>query len=78
MRVFTEQAAVLKTLSDVHCNVCGQGIEKDAAGYLLDHVSLSKEWGYLSPYDGEAHAIDLCVGCYQSWIGQFKIPPQVA
>ena len=76
MKVYMEKTVVKRELSDVRCNVCGLHVGKDAAGYLLDHVSLSKQWGYHSPYDGEAHAIDLCVACYQSWIKKFEIPPE--
>jgi len=61
----------------VCCNVCGRGISKDASGYFEDHISLTKNWGYHSPFDGESHAIDLCSGCYKSWIEQFEIPPHV-
>jgi hypothetical protein len=52
-------------------------VEKEDPGYLEDHVSLSKTWGYFSPFDGEAHNIDLCVDCYQGWISHFEIPPYI-
>ena len=77
MRIFSEQSVIQPKLDEVRCNSCGQGVTKNAIGYLEDHVSLSKTWGYHSPYDGEAHAIDLCVGCYQDWINKFEIPPGV-
>jgi hypothetical protein len=78
MKLFSEKTVVRQELSDVRCNACGRGVGKDASGYLLDHVSLSKQWGYHSPFDGEAHAIDLCVECYRSWITAFEIPPVAA
>ena len=77
MRVFLEETAVQQALSDVNCNVCGRDVCKDANGYFEDHVSISKAWGYHSPYDGEIHAIDVCVDCYQGWVAQFEIPPKV-
>ena len=77
MRVFMERDVIQPELADVRCNFCGQDVHKNAVGYFEDHISLSKTWGYHSPYDGEAHAIDLCVGCYQDWIKQFEIPPNV-
>ncbi|MCL1842343.1 MAG: hypothetical protein FWF79_00865 [Defluviitaleaceae bacterium] len=75
MRAFIERSVVVPQLSDIRCNSCGRDVDKNAVGYFEDHVSLSKTWGYHSPYDGEAHDIDLCVNCYQNWITNFEIPP---
>ena len=77
MRVFLERSVMTPYLTDVRCNSCGRDVDKNHAGYFEDHVSLSKTWGYHSPFDGEAHAIDLCVDCYSDWITRFEIPPQV-
>ncbi|MCL2217951.1 MAG: hypothetical protein FWB91_13170 [Defluviitaleaceae bacterium] len=77
MRIFMERSTPQPQLAEVRCNSCGQGVNKNDVGYLDDHVSLSKTWGYHSPYDGEAHDIDLCVSCYQDWITRFEIPPRV-
>jgi hypothetical protein len=75
MKLFSEKTVVKQEVSDVRCNACGRDIAKDTCGYLSDYVSLSKHWGYHSPYDGEAHAIDLCIDCYRAWINNFEIPP---
>jgi len=77
MRTFIERPAVVPELTDVRCNLCGRDVEKNKMGYFEDHISINKMWGYHSPYDGEAHAIDLCVDCYQGLASQFEIPPQV-
>jgi len=77
MRIFMERSVPHQELSEVRCNSCGQDVNKNHIGYFEDHVSLSKTWGYHSPYDGEAHDIDLCVGCYKDWINKFEIPPSV-
>jgi len=69
------QSAVTPQLVDVRCNACGREVEKQTPGYFEDHVSLTKTWGYHSPFDGEAHEVDLCVDCYSVWIGGFEIPP---
>ncbi|MCL2187723.1 MAG: hypothetical protein FWC16_01665 [Defluviitaleaceae bacterium] len=76
MKFYTEKTVVSKQLADVRCNACGREVGRNACGYMQDYVSLSKEWGYHSPFDGEAHSIDLCVDCYQSWINAFEIPPE--
>jgi len=78
MRVFLEETVVKQALADVSCNVCGRAISKEASGYFEDHISIAKPWGYHSPYDGEIHAIDVCVGCYQDWVGDFEIPPKTS
>jgi len=77
MRMFLEKTVVQPQLSDVRCNACGRDVTRNSAGYFEDHIALSKSWGYHSPFDGEAHAIDLCVNCYQGWVASFEIPPQV-
>ena len=75
MKLFLDRTVVKKEVSEVHCNACGKEVGKDASGYLLDYVSLNKQWGYHSPFDGESHDIDLCIACYQTWINRFEIPP---
>ncbi|MCL1863417.1 MAG: hypothetical protein FWF78_07620 [Defluviitaleaceae bacterium] len=75
MRVFSSCSVETPKVSDIQCNSCGEKVEKNKVGYFHDHVSVSKTWGYHSPYDGEAHDIDLCIGCYKDWIAHFEIPP---
>lgn len=58
------------------CNCCGQEITCTRQHPYPDYLSVEKEWGYDSPYDGEKHEFDLCPDCYAKWIGTFKIPPQ--
>ena len=77
MKTFTSQQTVVPVVTDVRCNLCGRTVEKNSIGYFEDHVSLTKMWGYHSPYDGESHAIDLCVDCYKGWTAKFEIPPQI-
>jgi len=78
MRELTEKTDTKHAPLDISCNVCGRETSKDAMGYFEDHVSISKAWGYHSPYDGEIHSIDVCVNCYQDWIAKFEIPPKVS
>lgn len=75
MKILLEQSVVKPQLSGVQCNRCARTVEKEPPGYFQDHISLTKMWGYHSPYDGESHDIDLCVDCYADWIGEFEIPP---
>lgn len=77
MKTFLQRPAVLPEVADVRCNDCGRHVAKDVTGYFEDHISLTKDWGYHSPYDGQSHTIDLCIDCYKSWTAQFEIPPQV-
>ena len=78
MRIFMEENIIGQALADVNCNVCGRSVNKDSNGYFEDHVSISKAWGYHSPYDGEIHGIDVCVNCYAGWVDQFVIPPKIS
>jgi len=77
MKAFSEKPVMQPQLDTIQCNVCGKEVTKNHVGYFEDHVSLTKSWGYHSPYDGEDHAIDLCVECYGDWTSRFEIPPQV-
>ena len=78
MRIFFEKPVTQPHLSDVRCNSCGRDVEKEDPGYFEDHVSLTKTWGYHSPFDGENHDIALCVDCYQDWVQEFEIPPLIS
>ena len=77
MKAFLEIPTIKNQLETVHCNVCGKEVTKNQVGYFEDHISLTKNWGFHSPYDGEAHEIDLCVDCYSAWTARFEIPPHV-
>ena len=76
MKLYELQASQQPRVTEVRCNMCDRAIEKDAFGYLFDHISLEKHWGYHSPYDGEGHKLDICTDCYGSWIRDFRIPPE--
>lgn len=77
MRVFLERQVLVPELETIQCNVCAKYVPKNSIGYFQDHVSLTKNWGFHSPYDNEAHSIDLCVDCYKDWTSSFEIPPLV-
>lgn len=74
---FIERTTILPQIHSVLCNVCGREVAKNEIGYFEDYLSLSKDWGFHSPYDGEAHKIELCVDCYKTWTSSFEIPPDV-
>lgn len=58
---------------DIVCNMCGESIVKSSSGNFFDHLSITKEWGYLSNKDGQVHQFDLCEDCYNDFIYKFKI-----
>lgn len=75
MKNFSCKDAVCPQLERVRCNVCGITVEQNELGYWDDYLSLSKDWGFHSPFDGESHKWDVCVVCYRAWIDKFEIPP---
>lgn len=77
MKLFNTNTSSQVEPEAIRCNLCGRYVEKNQIGYFEDHISVTKMWGYHSPYDGEAHAIDLCVDCYENWTRKFQIPPKV-
>jgi len=75
MKLFVQTNTAQDKLASVQCNVCGKEVAQNEWGYFMDYVSMDKLWGYHSPYDGQAHELDVCVDCYRSWVGGFEIPP---
>ena len=71
------QPLTFKELGDIRCNQCGVMIQKNPQGYFEDHVSLTKDWGYGTAYDGQTHKIDICLACYNQWTGGFEVPVEV-
>ena len=61
-------------VTDIVCNGCGKPIPQDKYGHKADCLSVDKEWGYGSCFDGENHSFDLCDECYSEIIKNFKIP----
>ena len=76
MKVYEEKTAKVQAVTQIKCNLCGCGIEKNELGYFNDHLSVEKTWNYHSGLDGCTHAFDICEKCYTEWMGRFKIPPE--
>lgn len=57
------------------CNCCGEPIkivtERDI---YIDHLIVTKKWGYFSNKDLSIHSFTMCEECYDKWIKTFKIP----
>jgi len=77
MRGFSETSFDNETLEKIYCNLCGRQITRNCFGYLEDHLSVTKTWGYGPPADGETHSFDICYDCYDKVSEQFKIPLKV-
>ena len=68
-KIFTENEEIY----EIYCNMCGKTIEKDCFGKFYEHLSIDKQWGYLSGLDGQKHSFDLCDICYIDIVNKFKI-----
>jgi len=75
MKILKERTVSTKVIDLVVCNFCGEFISKNEHEYLNDYVSISKEWGYFSNYDGQTHCIDICQKCYEKLLSQMKHKP---
>ena len=73
MKKFTTATTTTQELTEVTCNICGNAIKKNEMGYFDDFLEIKKTWGYHSPMDGETHTFDVCAGCYQEWVGGFRV-----
>lgn len=75
MKVLKEVKTVQMTVDSIFCNCCGKEIEKNQFGYHHEYLSIKKDWGYNSEFDGQSHEIELCQECYKNIIESFKIRP---
>ena len=51
-----------ESVSDVLCDVCGDGTRIE--GYGLQFGTLRASWGYGSTHDGERYEVHLCEPCF--------------
>lgn len=59
------------------CNCCGKEIKEEQGISKEDVLTIVKDWGYFSEKDMERHTLLICESCYDKWISDFRIPPQV-
>ena len=64
-------------LETVICNCCGKKLIVDAGIVREGVISVDHTWDFFSEKDGEIHHWDLCETCYDEWISQFQIAPDV-
>ena len=62
-------------LTGLFCSMCEIEIGKNQFGYIDDHLTIEKRWGYGSQFDNEVHNIILCESCYKVFVRALKIPP---
>lgn len=74
MKIYKDETLVVKKVSTIKCNCCGNEIPSDKFGYTSDYLSITKKWGYNSDFDNEKHNFDICENCYKEIISKFKIP----
>lgn len=75
MRTVKEVHVVNQETDRIICNMCGETINRNQFGYFDEHLSIKKEWGYGSAFDGEIHCFDLCESCYEKLREMMKIAP---
>lgn len=73
MKIIKKVVMEVQEVEQVVCNKCGNTIEVNKDGELVDYLAINKKWGYLSDFDGEEHSIDLCQKCYKQLTKEFKI-----
>lgn len=60
------------------CNKCGKEIDYFQSSIRKDYVVLEKCWGYTSDKDGEIHRIVICEKCYDQFVKDLSIPPEIS
>lgn len=64
-------------LGTVICNCCGKKLIVDGGIVREGVFSVDHAWDFFSEKDGEIHHLDVCESCYDEWISQFQIAPDV-
>lgn len=77
MKAYKRVLVYKKAVKKVCCNFCGHEINKNQFGYMDEHISVKKKWGYGSIHDGETHSFDICMTCYERLVKAMKISPNV-
>lgn len=67
----------MKGNTTVMCNCCGKQFA--ASGNLIeeDMLHVRKQWGYFSKKDGLIYEFLVCEDCYDKWLENFVIPPEI-
>ena len=60
------------------CNCCGKEIKEEQGIQKEEVLEIVKDWGYFSGKDTQRHRMIVCEACYDKWVSEFKIPPEVA
>lgn len=71
-----------EVITNVICNCCGKSIrsacfcEEDINPLIIrdEYMTINKDWGYFSKWDGETHNVDLCQECCEKIASTFVIP----
>lgn len=74
MKIYKKKMVERKKVKYVICNECGKNIRMSE---YKDFLSITKQWGYNSNYDGETHEFDICQDCYENLTSNLKIEPKV-
>ena len=56
------------------CNCRGKKMVVENGILREGAISIDHMWDYFSEKDGEVHHFDLCEGCYDEIVSQFRIP----
>lgn len=64
-------------LTSVVCNCCGKKLVVESGILREGAISVQHTWDFFSEKDGEVHQWDLCEDCYDNFINQFRIEPEI-
>ena len=64
-------------MDNVICSMCKINVDLNDHGYVKDHLSVDKRWGYGTRFDNEIHSITICEDCYGSLIDEGNFNPKI-
>lgn len=67
----------MKKQNKVFCNCCGKEIPVQRGIEMESVCTIHTNWGYFSEKDGEKHTFEICEKCYDKWIADFAIQPEI-
>ncbi len=63
--------------TSITCNCCGKRFLASGNTVEKDLLHVKKQWGYFSKKDGIIHDFFVCEECYDTWLENFAIQPEI-
>ncbi len=77
MRVYRNTATTEQQISEVICNRCGKHLKVEEGILREGCFQTEYNFDYFSKKDGFSYHFDICEDCFDAWVEQFCLPPEI-